>query len=59
MGRFRFDRRNRLVATIAISLAFFVAEIAAERSARLRCGFSSPTGRQSTRLRETSVLTYA
>ncbi|KAF1737892.1 Zinc/cadmium resistance protein [Beauveria bassiana] len=29
MGRFRFDRRNRLVATIAISLAFFVAEIAA------------------------------
>ncbi|KAJ6783429.1 hypothetical protein PWT90_01676 [Aphanocladium album] len=29
MGRFRFDRRNRLIATIAISLAFFIAEIAA------------------------------
>ncbi|KAM3510839.1 hypothetical protein MY11210_005501 [Beauveria gryllotalpidicola] len=29
MGRFRFDRRNRLIATIAISFAFFVAEIAA------------------------------
>ncbi|OAR00569.1 hypothetical protein LLEC1_00354 [Akanthomyces lecanii] len=29
MGRFRFDRRKRLIATIAISLAFFVAEISA------------------------------
>ncbi|KAM3556592.1 hypothetical protein ARSEF4850_005456 [Beauveria asiatica] len=29
MSRFRFDRRNRLIATIAISFAFFVAEIAA------------------------------
>ncbi|KAJ4165243.1 hypothetical protein LMH87_006881 [Akanthomyces muscarius] len=29
MGHFRFDRRKRLIATIAISFAFFVAEISA------------------------------
>ncbi|TQV96514.1 metal ion resistance protein/transporter (Zrc1) [Cordyceps javanica] len=29
MGKFRFDRRNRLIATIAISLLFFAAEISA------------------------------
>ncbi|EGX94766.1 metal ion resistance protein/transporter (Zrc1), putative [Cordyceps militaris CM01] len=29
MGRFKFDRRNRLIATIAISFMFFVAEITA------------------------------
>lgn len=30
MGHFRFDRRKRLIATIAISFAFFVAEISGQ-----------------------------
>ncbi|KGQ09286.1 Zinc/cadmium resistance protein [Beauveria bassiana D1-5] len=76
MGRFRFDRRNRLVATIAISLAFFVAEIAAgfyTHSLALIAdafhylsdllGFVVALAAlqvgKGTRLRETSVLTYA